>query len=101
MHRRKRRLLARRDHLPLPVRDQPMRRWSMDFISDQLSWGRWFRILNIVDDCSRECPGRIVDLSFWGERLTRSPDDLAGRRGLPESLVMDDDPELTSRVMFE
>ena len=28
-------------------------RWSMDFVSDQLSNGRRFRILNVIDDYSR------------------------------------------------
>ena len=30
-------------------------RWAIDFIHDQLSKGCRFRILNIVDDYSREC----------------------------------------------
>ena len=101
VRRRKRRRLPRRDRLPLPVPDRPMRRWSLDFMSDQLSCGRRFRILNIVDDCSRECPGQIVDLSISGERLARFLDDLARRRGLPEGLVMDNGPEPTSKAMFE
>ncbi len=101
VRRRRRRRLPRRDRLPLPVPDRPMRRWSLDFMSDQLASGRRFRILNIVDDCSRECPGQIVDLSISGERLARFLDGLAKRRGLPESLVMDNGPELTSKAMFE
>ena len=98
---RKRHRLPRRDRLPLPVPARPMQRWSLDFMSDQLASGRRFRILNIVDDHSRECPGQIVDLSISGERLARFLDDLARVRGLPETLVMDNGPELTSRAMFE
>ena len=30
-------------------------RWSLDFVSDSLSCGRRFRILNEIDDFSREC----------------------------------------------
>ncbi len=101
VRRRQRRRLPRRDRLPLPVSDQPMRRWSLDFMSDQLASGRRFRILNIVDDCSRECPGQIVDLSISGERLARFLDGLAKHRGLPESLIMDNGPEMTSQAMFE
>ena len=78
-----------------------MQHWSLDFMSDQLASGRRFRILNIVDDCSRECPGQIVDLSISGERLARFLDDLGARCGLPETLVLDNGPELTSRAMFE
>ena len=44
-------------------------------MSDQLSSGRRFRILNIVDDYSRECPGQLVDLSISGERLARFLND--------------------------
>ena len=33
----------------------PNQRWSMDFMSDQLATGQRLRILNIVDNYSREC----------------------------------------------
>jgi putative transposase len=33
---------------------QPNQRWSLDFVHDQLADGRRFRILNIVDDATRE-----------------------------------------------
>lgn len=36
-----------------------MQRWSLDVVSDQLADCRRFRVLNIVDDHSRFCPGRI------------------------------------------
>jgi putative transposase len=40
-------------------------------MSDQLSKGRRFRILNIVDDYTPECVGQIVNLSI-GELLVFS-----------------------------
>jgi putative transposase len=33
----------------------PNERWSLDFVSDSFTDGRRFRILAIVDDCTREC----------------------------------------------
>jgi putative transposase len=33
----------------------PNDRWSLDFVSDQLTDGRRFRVLTVVDDCIREC----------------------------------------------
>jgi transposase InsO family protein len=30
-------------------------RWSLDFVHDQFACGRRFRVLNIVDDVTREC----------------------------------------------
>lgn len=78
-----------------------MQRWSLDFISDQLADYRRFRILNVVDDHSKVCPGQIVDLSIPGARLARFLDELALTHGLPEEIILDNGPEGTSRAMFE
>jgi putative transposase len=86
--------------LSLPVPQQPNERWSLDFVSDQLATGRRFRVLNIVDDCSRECVGQLVDTSISGERLARFLDQVGRTRKLPESIVCDNGPELTSKAMF-
>ena len=48
-----------------------MQCWSLDFMSDQLADYRRFRILNIVDDHSRVCPGQMVGVSITGARLAR------------------------------
>lgn len=40
---------------PILVEAQPNARWSLDFVHDQLAYGRQFRILNVVDDVTREC----------------------------------------------
>jgi putative transposase len=98
---KKRRKLPRRDRVAPQVPERPMQRWSLDFMSDQLADYRRFRILNIVDDHSRFCPGQIVDLSISGARLARYLDELAELRGLPEEIVLDNGPEGTSRAMFE
>ena len=55
---------------PRVVMDTPLKadeRWSMDFVSDQLSNGRRFRVLNIVDDFSREMIGQLVSVSISGQ----------------------------------
>ena len=98
---KKRRKLPRRDRIEPIVPERPMQRWSLDFMSDQLVDYRRFRILNIVDDHSRYCPGQIVDVSITGARLARYLDDLALLRGLPEEIILDNGPEGTSRAMFE
>ncbi len=46
-------------------------RWSLDFVSDQLANGRRIRVLNVVDDYSRECVGQLVDTSISGYRVAR------------------------------
>lgn len=98
---KKRRKLPRRDRIAPQVPERPMHRWSLDFMSDQLADYRRFRILNIVDDYSRICPGQIVDVSISGARLARFLDELALVYGLPEEIVLDNGPEGTSRAMFD
>ena len=75
-------------------------RWSMDFVSDQLSDGRRFRILNIVDDYTRECVGQFVDTSISGTAVSRFLSQLMQERGRPDSIVCDNGTEFTSKVMF-
>ena len=97
---KKRKRLPRRDRAPILLPTRPNYRWSLDFVSDQLSSGRRFRVLNIVDDFSRECPGQLVEFSISGSRLARFLDELSTSRGLPSEIVLDNGPELTSKAMF-
>ena len=62
--RTKRRKKLVRPRIPMSIPLQPNDRWSLDFVSDQLSNGRRIRVLNIVDDYSRKCVGQLVDTSF-------------------------------------
>ncbi len=78
-----------------------MLRWSLDFVSDQLADCRRFRVLNIVDDHSRFCPGQSVDVSIPGARVARFLDGLALRVGLPEKIILDNGPDGTRKAMFD
>jgi putative transposase len=70
----------------LPTRSD--KRWSLDFVSDQLANGWRFRVLNIVDDFSRICVGQIVDTSISGARQARYLDELDGQHQLPHWVVL-------------
>jgi putative transposase len=50
--------------LPLPKSDSLNQIWSLDFLSDALSDGRRFRVLGIMDQCSRECLTLVADTSI-------------------------------------
>jgi len=89
--RRKRVSVAR---LPARAPTQPNERWSMDFVSDTLGDGRAFRTFTLVDDCTRECPGLLVDVALRAARITQFLDDL---EALPTTLVCDNGPEFTSQ----
>jgi putative transposase len=58
---------------PMMIPLAPNERWSLDFVSDQLTDGRRFRILAIVDDCTRECLALVADTSLSGFRVAREP----------------------------
>ena len=49
---------------PISVEAAANARWSLDFVHDQLACGRRFRILNIVDDVTRECLAAIPDTGY-------------------------------------
>lgn len=82
------------------VPTQVNERWSMDFVSDQLSDSRRFRVLNIVDDYSREMVGQLVSVSITGHQVARFLSQLGEERGLPGSIVCDNGTEFTSKAMF-
>ncbi|MBB4365275.1 transposase InsO family protein [Bradyrhizobium sp. CIR18] len=43
---------------PILIEARPNARWSLDFVHTQFVNGRRFRILNVVDVVTKECPGR-------------------------------------------
>jgi putative transposase len=78
----------------------PNDRWSLDFVSDQLTDGRRFRILTVVDDCTRECLALVADTSLSGIRVARELDRLMIERGKPKMVVSDNGSELTSNAIL-
>ena len=76
--------------------DGPNQRWSLDFVSDTLSDGRRFRMLCVVDNCTRECLGLVADTSLSWLRVARELDAIVAVRGLPLTVVSDNRTDLTS-----
>ena len=99
---RKRRSRRRAVGTPAPilVEATPNARWSLDFVHDQFACGRRFRILNIVDDVTRECLAAIADTSISGVRVARELTALIERRGKPGMIVSDNGTELTSNAIL-
>ena len=85
---------------PMLVPMTPNDRWSLDFVSDQLTDGRRFRILTVVDDCTRECLALVADTSLSGIRVARELDRLMIERGKPRMVVSDNGSELTSNAIL-
>ncbi|MFL5158247.1 MAG: IS3 family transposase [Microvirga sp.] len=85
---------------PILVEARPNARWSLDFVHDQFACGRRFRVLNIVDDVTRECLAAIPDTSISGRRVARELTALIARRGKPGMIVSDHGTEFTANAIL-
>ena len=80
--------------------DRANQRWSLDFVSNAFADGQRFRVLCIVDDCTRDALATVVDRSLSGVRMTRELDELIRRRGQPDMIVSDNMTEMTSPAVL-
>lgn len=94
----RKRALGLRAPLALPA--GPNERWSLDFVSDSFTDGRRFRVLAVVDDCTRECLALVADTSLSGARVARELDAIIAVRGKPMTCVSDNGTELTSMAIL-
>jgi len=86
---------------PILVEARANASWSLDFVHDQLACGQRFRVLNIVDDVTRECLAAIPDTSISARRVARELAALIERRGRPGMIVSDNGTELTSNAILK
>lgn len=73
---------------------RPNQRWSLDFMHETLADGRRFRLLNVIDDCTRECLCIEVSGGFSGVHVARVLERLRQQHGAPEVIRSDNGPEL-------
>ncbi|WP_425430962.1 IS3 family transposase [Donghicola tyrosinivorans] len=100
VRKRKARRKAVGTRAPILVEARPNARWSMDFVHDQFANGQRFRVMNVVDDVTRECLAAIPDTSISGRRVARELTALGERRGKPGMIVSDNGTELTSNAIL-
>jgi len=99
MRTKKRRKLASEQRGVVEAAERPNERWSMDFITDQLEDGRYFRTLTVVDQYTRECPVLEVAHSLTATKVVDALERVAVQRGYPASITVDNGSEFSSRVM--
>jgi transposase InsO family protein len=100
VRKRKARRKAVGTRAPILVEARPNARWSLDFVHDQFANGQRFRVLNVVDDVTRECLAAIPDTSISRRRVARELTALIERRGKPGMIVSDNGTELTSNAIL-
>ena len=94
----RKRAIGTRRPLELPL--VANQRWSLDFVADQMTDGRRFRILTVIDNCTRECLALVADTSLSGARVVRELDAVIRQRGRPDTIVSDNGTEYTSNAVL-
>jgi putative transposase len=101
VRRRRGRKRARGTRAPMPIPNRPNVRWSLDFVSDTFGASRKFRVLAVIDDCTRENLALIADTSLSGARVARELTALIRIYGKPHCIVSDNGTEFTSTAILK
>ena len=77
--------------------EYPRHVWSYDFVADRTHDGRALRMLNIIDEYTRECLAIRVARSLKTEDVQAALTDLFCRRGVPVHLRSDNGSEFSNK----
>jgi len=73
--------------------------WSYDFVTTRTSDGRAFRMLNIIDEYSRECLAILIQRKITSQDVIDRLFELFILRGIPEHIRSDNGPEFTAKAI--
>jgi len=76
--------------------EYPLHVWSYDFVMDRTHDGKAFRILNVIDEFTRECLAIRVARSLTSEDVQECLTELFCSRGVPVHLRSDNGSEFTN-----
>jgi len=78
---------------------RPNHVWAFDFQFDQTADGRALKLLNIVDEFTRESLVMLVARNIDADKAVSVLEALAAERGAPELLRCDNGPEMTAHAL--
>jgi len=73
--------------------------WSYDFVIARTADGRAFRMLNLIDEYTRECLAILVDRRITSDDVIDQLFNLFVLRGIPEHIRSDNGPEFTAKAI--
>jgi len=73
--------------------------WSYDFMIEHTANGKAFKILNIIDEYTRESVGVKVERKIKAQDVIDKLFDLFILRGVPEHIRSDNGPEFTDKAV--
>lgn len=93
LRRKGKKWLPSRNPEKLAVPETLNQTWSADFRFDSLMTGKRFRTFNVADDFNRELLGIAIDLNLPFIQVIRELEMIAGVRGYPKKLRLDNGSE--------
>ena len=75
--------------------------WALDFQFDTTEDNRTLKLLNIVDEFTRECPAIVVERSIDADRVVATLDRLVVERGAPAFVRFDNGPEFIAHAVAD
>ena len=99
VRKKERRKLNVKERQQKPQVSAPNQRWSLDFMTDQLASGQRFRVLNVVDDFTRECLVMQAGTSITGHDVVTALEAVVRFRGAPQAITTDNGPEFAGRAL--
>jgi putative transposase len=75
--------------------------WALDFQFDTTDDNRTIKLLNIVDEFTRECPAIVVERSIDADLVVATLDRLALTRGAPAFIRFDNGPEFVAHAVAD
>jgi putative transposase len=82
-----------------PIRPNVL--WALDFQFDQTSDARTLKLLNVIDEFTRECPTIVVERSITADDVVACLERLAVERGAPTYLRFDNGPEFIAAAVAD
>jgi putative transposase len=79
--------------------ERPGHVWALDYQFDQTADGRVVKLLNIVDEFTRESLAMLVARSITADQTVAVLEQVAARRGAPVHIRCDNGPELTAHAL--
>ena len=73
--------------------------WSYDFVTARTDNGKAFRMLNIIDEYTRECLDITVERKITSNIVIERLAHLFITRGIPEHIRSDNGPEFTAKAV--
>ena len=81
--------------------EHPNHVWSYDFVEGRTHNGRKFRMLNIIDEFTRECLAISIDRKLNSTDVIDALSDLFILRGVPGHVRSDNGPEFIAKAVRE